>query len=150
MYFIHVHNIGQIIGSMADLKSFFLKLFRNCHCGEISMLVTLWVLETFLFPMSNTSWVPSFRHFGLTGLKWHAVESDNFEACSVRPPVLWSGPQCRDPFFKRFDYNNNCMKVRIHFTKGCLSVMYYNTLRTQHTFPIHAVSLFPSAGHTKG
>src|SRR4029434_8091867 len=23
MYFIHVHNIGQIIGSMADLKSFF-------------------------------------------------------------------------------------------------------------------------------
>ena len=70
----------------------FFKLFTNCHCREISMLVTLWVLETFLFPMSNKSWVPSFRHFGLTGLKCHPFESDNFEACSVRPPVLWSGP----------------------------------------------------------
>ena len=82
------------------------------------MLPTLWVLETFLFPMSNKAWVPTFRHFGLTGLKCHPFEIDNFEACSVRPPVLWSGPSCRDPFFKSFDYNNNFMKVRIHLTKG--------------------------------
>ena len=40
MYFIHVHNIGQIIGSMADLKTFFkiihkLSLSRNIHAGDI-------------------------------------------------------------------------------------------------------------------
>jgi len=32
--------------------------------------------------------------------------------------VLWSGTPCRDPSFKSFDYNNNFMKVRIHFTKN--------------------------------
>ena len=52
-----------------------------------SMLSTLWILETSLFPMSNKTCIPTFRHLGLMGSKWHPFESDNFEACSVRPPV---------------------------------------------------------------
>ena len=44
-----------MIGAMILIKG--LKFFTNCHCREKSMLQTLWVLETFLFPMSNNNYL---------------------------------------------------------------------------------------------
>ena len=73
--------------------------FKNVHCIEISMLPTLWVLETFLFSIRHAYQLSDI----LAWSKCHPFESGDFEACSVRPPVPWSGPSCRDLFFKSFD-----------------------------------------------
>ena len=114
LYVVHVHNISRQLEQWLIL-SLFLILHKNCHCREKSMLPTLWVLETFLFRMSNKACIPPFRHLGLTGPKYNPFESDNFEVCSVRPPVLSSGPSCH-PFFKSFDSGVQGCQVQQQFT----------------------------------
>ena len=117
----------KTIGAMADLKSFlssFILFFTSCHCEKKKkltkyMLPTLWVLETFLFPISNKANIPTFRHVGLMRSKCHSFEIDNFEACSVRPPVLSLSLSCRDPFCKRF---NSGLGMTSHLSLGLPSL----------------------------
>ena len=73
------------------------------------MLPTLWVLEAFLFPMNKIH--TNFQTYWPDGVKMPPFESQNFEACSLRPPMLWSGLSCRDPFFESFDSGPHEVKV---------------------------------------
>ena len=97
------HTCTQHFKTIRAIKKFF------TNWRERSMLPTLWVLEAFLFPMNKIH--TNFQTYWPDGVKMPPFESQNFEACSLRPPMLWSGLSCRDPFFESFDSGPHEVKV---------------------------------------